>query len=125
MTTIKKKISLVVSLSVALIVIVLITLQTTYIGIQFKNAIGAESENHVQRIAAAYSLAIANKVNEYLSQVRFYSENDVVSFPVIGVDATEMAKKSIEENKLYGTVLQDAQGQASTALQLIVEYKSY
>lgn len=38
--------------------------------------------------------------------------------PVIGVDATQVALKSMSENKLYATVLQDSVGQSSTAFDL-------
>lgn len=75
----KKKISVVVSLAVVLMFTVLIALQTLFIGQEFKKAFGDEAETHVERIAGAYSLAIANKVNEYLGQVRFYTDSDAVS----------------------------------------------
>lgn len=75
----KKKIAVVVSLAVVLMFTVLIALQTLFIGQEFKKSIGNESETHVERIAGAYSLAIANKVNEYLGQVRFYTDTDAVS----------------------------------------------
>lgn len=42
----------------------------------------------------------------------------VLKVPVVGVDATQIAIKSMEEKKLYATVLQDAVGQASTAFEL-------
>jgi len=42
----------------------------------------------------------------------------VLSIPVIGVDATQVALKSMEEKKLFATVLQDAVGQATTAFEL-------
>ena len=41
--------------------------------------------------------------------------------PVIGVDATDVAKASIANHKLYATVLQDAAGQATTALEVVVQ----
>jgi len=44
----------------------------------------------------------------------------VLSIPVVGVDATQVAVKSMDEKKLLGTVLQDAVGQATTAFELAV-----
>lgn len=45
-------------------------------------------------------------------------DGTVLKVPVLGVDATQVALKSMAENKLYATVLQDAVGQASTAFEL-------
>ncbi len=45
-------------------------------------------------------------------------DGTVLKVPVLGVDATQVALKSMAENKLYATVLQDAEGQASTAFDL-------
>lgn len=62
-----------------------------------------------------------------LDDARYFSQTDddgdgtIYTVPVIGVDATEKAKKSVQENKLYATVLQNAEGQASTALELVVQ----
>ena len=39
--------------------------------------------------------------------------------PVLGVDATEGGKASMQKNQMYGTVLQDADTQAATALELV------
>ncbi|QEN09524.1 galactose-binding protein [Oceanispirochaeta crateris] len=44
----------------------------------------------------------------------------VLSIPVVGVDATQVAVKAMDEKKLLGTVLQDAVGQATTAFELAV-----
>ena len=38
--------------------------------------------------------------------------------PVIGVDATDVALKSMDNNELYATVLQDSVGQSTTAFEL-------
>jgi len=46
------------------------------------------------------------------------SDGTILSVPVIGVDATQVALKSMSENKLYATVLQDSVGQSSTAFEL-------
>lgn len=48
-------------------------------------------------------------------------DGTILTKPVIGVDATDSAKASIKEHKLLGTVLQDAKGQASTALELVIQ----
>lgn len=48
-------------------------------------------------------------------------DGTTVSVPVLGVDATTVARQSVKEKKLYATVLQDANGQASTALELVLE----
>jgi len=47
-------------------------------------------------------------------------DGTVLKVPVLGVDATQVALKSMAENKLYATVLQDAVGQASTAFELVL-----
>lgn len=45
-------------------------------------------------------------------------DGTVLKVPVIGVDATGVAVKSMDEKKLYATVLQDAVGQSTTAFEL-------
>lgn len=45
-------------------------------------------------------------------------DGTVLRVPVLGVDATQVALKSMAENKLYATVLQDSVGQSSTAFDL-------
>ena len=45
-------------------------------------------------------------------------DGTVLKVPVLGVDATQVALKSMSENKLYATVLQDSVGQSSTAFEL-------
>jgi methyl-galactoside transport system substrate-binding protein len=45
-------------------------------------------------------------------------DGTVLRVPVVGVDATQVAVKSMDEGKLYATVLQDAVGQATTAFEL-------
>jgi len=39
--------------------------------------------------------------------------------PVLGIDATEKGLASLQAKELYGTVLQDAAGQAKTAFELV------
>jgi methyl-galactoside transport system substrate-binding protein len=46
------------------------------------------------------------------------ADGTILKVPVIGVDATQVALKSMDQNKLYATVLQDAVGQSSTAFEL-------
>lgn len=43
----------------------------------------------------------------------------ILSVPVIGIDGTADGLKSMESNKLYGTVLQDSIGQSTTAFELV------
>lgn len=57
----------------------------------------------------------------YISSSDSDGDGTLASVPVIGVDATDAARNSIKEHKLYATVLQDAKGQASTALELVVQ----
>lgn len=45
-------------------------------------------------------------------------DGTVLRVPVLGVDAIQVAVKSMEEKKLFATVLQDAVGQATTAFEL-------
>ena len=47
------------------------------------------------------------------------NDGTAMQVPVIGVDATEAGKSSMASNQLYGTVLQDANAQAETALELV------
>ena len=42
----------------------------------------------------------------------------MLKVPVLGVDATQVALKSIDEDKLYATVLQDSIGISTTAFEL-------
>ena len=45
------------------------------------------------------------------------------TIPVFGVDATESAKQLINEGKMTGTIKQDAEGMASTILNLVSSVK--
>lgn len=49
------------------------------------------------------------------------TDNDGIALkiPVLGVDATEGGKASLSKKQMYGTVLQDANTQAATALELV------
>ncbi len=46
-------------------------------------------------------------------------DGTALAVPVLGVDATESGKASLSKNQMYGTVLQDANAQAATALELV------
>jgi methyl-galactoside transport system substrate-binding protein len=46
------------------------------------------------------------------------SDGTILTVPVIGVDATDVALKSMDNNELYATVLQDSVGQSTTAFEL-------
>lgn len=46
-------------------------------------------------------------------------DGTALAVPVLGVDATEGGKTSMQKNQMYGTVLQDANAQAATALELV------
>jgi ABC-type xylose transport system, periplasmic component len=46
------------------------------------------------------------------------SDGTILTVPVVGVDATDVALKSMDNNELYATVLQDSVGQSSTAFEL-------
>lgn len=46
-------------------------------------------------------------------------DGTALAVPVLGVDATEGGKASMQKNQMYGTVLQDANAQAATALELV------
>lgn len=47
-------------------------------------------------------------------------DGTVLLVPVIGVDATETGKRSMAENKMLATVLQDSVGQSTTAFELVL-----
>jgi ABC-type sugar transport system substrate-binding protein len=47
------------------------------------------------------------------------SDGTILSVPVIGIDGTADGLKSMESDKLYGTVLQDSIGQSATAFALV------
>ena len=48
-------------------------------------------------------------------------DGTALAVPVLGVDATDGGKASMQKNQMYGTVLQDANAQAATALELVWE----
>ena len=52
-------------------------------------------------------------------QTAGYNKDGKTVIPVFGVDATDSAKQLINEGKLTGTIKQDAEGMASTILNLV------
>ena len=53
-----------------------------------------------------------------------YNTGDGKTIPVFGVDATESAKQLINEGKMTGTIKQDAEGMASTIVNLVSSVKN-
>jgi ABC-type sugar transport system substrate-binding protein len=47
-------------------------------------------------------------------------DGTILTVPVLGIDATADALNSMDQNKLYATVLQDSVGQSSTAFELML-----
>lgn len=78
------------------------------------------AENDEMALGAVDSL-IKNGFVDDASNPRKDTDNDGTSLavPVLGVDATDAGKKSMNDNQMYGTVLQDANAQAYTALELV------
>ena len=52
-------------------------------------------------------------------QTAGYNKDGKTVIPVFGVDATDSAKQLINEGKMTGTIKQDAEGMASTILNLV------
>jgi methyl-galactoside transport system substrate-binding protein len=91
-----------------------------------------EAQQKMDAWIAAYggkfNIVIANNDGMALGAVESlltanYTKDDsadgtILKVPVLGVDATQVALKSMEQNKLYATVLQDSVGQSSTAFEL-------
>jgi len=78
------------------------------------------TNNDAMALGAVESMITAKYVDDP-SDITKDTDNDgtVLKVPVLGVDATQVALKSMAEHKLYATVLQDAKGQASTAFELV------
>ncbi len=53
-----------------------------------------------------------------------YNNGEGKTIPVFGVDATDSAKQLINEGKMTGTIKQDAEGMASTILNLVSSVKN-
>jgi len=77
------------------------------------------TNNDGMALGAVESLLTAKYVDDPKNLTKDVDgDGTVLKVPVLGVDATQVALKSMAENKLYATVLQDAVGQASTAFEL-------
>lgn len=77
------------------------------------------TNNDGMALGAVESL-LTNKYVDDPSDLSKDTDGDgtVLRVPVLGVDATQVAVKSMAENKLLATVLQDSVGQSSTAFDL-------
>lgn len=66
---------------------------------------------------------LTNRYTDDPNDVTLDTNNDgtVLRVPVLGVDGTETAVGSMNENKMYATVLQDSIGQSTTAFELVYE----
>ncbi|MGP1576860.1 MAG: substrate-binding domain-containing protein [Treponema sp.] len=84
------------------------------------------AQNDDMALGAVEAL-IANGRTDIPGDANKDSDGDgtALTVPVIGVDATDAAKTSIAAHKLYATVLQDAAGQAATAMEVIVHCARY
>ena len=92
----------------------------------------AAATNYMSTILAQYSeanknmveLVIANNDDMALGaisalQAAGYNTGSGKTIPIFGVDATDSAKQLINEGKMTGTIKQDAEGMASTILNLV------
>lgn len=70
------------------------------------------ANNDGMALGAVESLKTANYVKADAS------DGTILTVPVVGVDATDVALKSMDNNELYATVLQDSVGQSTTAFEL-------
>ncbi len=80
------------------------------------------AQNDDMALGAVESL-IANRYVDDPSFPKRDTDGDgtALSVPVLGIDATDAARASIKEHKLYATVQQDASGQAETALEVVLQ----
>lgn len=77
------------------------------------------ANNDAMALGAVESLITAKYVDDPANPTKDVDgDGTFLKVPVIGVDATQVALRSMSENKLFATVLQDASGQASTAFEL-------
>jgi methyl-galactoside transport system substrate-binding protein len=77
------------------------------------------ANNDSMALGAVESLITANYVQDPSDPARdVEGTGTVLKVPVLGVDCTQVALKSMSEKKLYATVLQDAVGQSSVAFEL-------
>ena len=77
------------------------------------------ANNDAMALGAVESLITAKYVDDPANPTKDVDgDGTFLKVPVIGVDATQVALRSMSENKLYATVLQDAAAQAATAFEL-------
>lgn len=77
------------------------------------------ANNDAMALGAVESLITAKYVDDPANPTKDVDgDGTFLKVPVIGVDATQVALRSMAEHKLYATVLQDAAAQASTAFEL-------
>jgi methyl-galactoside transport system substrate-binding protein len=77
------------------------------------------ANNDAMALGAVESLITANYVQDPNDSTKdVEGTGTVLKVPVLGVDCTQVALKSMSEKKLYATVLQDAVGQSSVAFEL-------
>ena len=78
------------------------------------------AQNDEMALGAVDSLVSHGLVDNASNPQRdFDGDGTALAVPVLGVDATDAGKKSMSDNQMYGTVLQDANAQAATALELV------
>ena len=77
------------------------------------------ANNDAMALGAVESLITAKYVDDPADPTKDVDgDGTFLKVPVIGVDATQVALRSMAEHKLYATVLQDAAQQATTAFDL-------
>ncbi|AEE15585.1 substrate-binding domain-containing protein [Treponema brennaborense] len=78
------------------------------------------AQNDDMALGAVESM-LTNKYTDDPNNITKDTNGDgtVLKVPVIGIDATETGKRSMQENKMYATVLQDSVGQSTTAFELV------
>lgn len=74
----KQRITVFLGFSMGLIILILNTVQIYLTSSYTRKAVSRQYATDCEQITHAYSLAIANKISEYLNQMRFYTEADVV-----------------------------------------------
>ena len=74
----KTKIAVILSLFVGALIFLLNGFQSIYLCERTKNSVAQEYANQCEQITSALSLAIGNKMSEYMGQMLFYSDNEVV-----------------------------------------------
>ncbi len=75
----KSKIAFFLGVSMGILIVILNGIQIFITSTYTRTAVADQYATDCEQITHAYSLAIANKVNEYLNQMRFYSEAEIVN----------------------------------------------